>query len=119
MPEYSVSKDFFLFTNSAVCQDCKVTPRYGDSWSSNLRFHRRRYKPGQLPVTCVLCDLLHSCFRDTSKSYNYFVSILRTAESHNKAGRGAALHRLHNDPLDVEKEDRSRQLGDPLLDGTG
>jgi len=35
------------------------------------------------------------------------------------AGRGAPLHRLHNDPLDVEKEDRSRQLGDPVSDRDG
>lgn len=37
----------------------------------------------------------------------------------NAAGCGASLHRLYNDPLDVEAENRSRQLGDPISDLDG
>lgn len=117
-------KIFFSFTNSAVFQDREVAPRLGDPRSADLRLHRRRFKSGRLQATRLLRNLLYSRFLDTSKSRIRSPSILTRGNESNESvflfpsGDDSAIRRASNYSRHVEAENRSRQLGDPLLDGT-
>lgn len=120
----------FLFKNSAVRQDSQIADQHGDNRSTDLRLYRRRDEPGRLHVERVFRARLHCRFRVAGKC-RWAVLLARESQRPDRwetilhlemsfvSGNAAAVHRAHNHPRDVAIQDRSRQLGDPLLDGTG